>query len=235
MDLSLSVVIPAYNEEASIGRTIEQVQSFLLLQQFKSEIIVVNDGSADRTAEIVGYINSVKLIDLKQNRGKGFAVKTGVLAAKNDYILFMDADHAIPIEYLLEFRDKLGSYPVIIGSKYLVLSKNYPLYRKVVGKIFSFLKYLLTGLPHKDTQCGFKLFERSAARDLFNMSQINGWCFDVEILLLAEKKGYEVLEFPVQLSEVNTVSKISVFSSGFQMFMDLVKLRLKFRRGDYQL
>ncbi len=233
MIFDVSIIIPAYNEGDSIKRTLDQITQFLNQQTFPFEIIVVNDGSTDKTGEIVENYPGVNLISFDKNQGKGAAVKAGVMAAKNNYILFMDADHAIPIQYLLEFKEI--DTDIVIGSKYLNQTENYPLYRRVVGKVFSFLKYIITGLNIKDTQCGFKFFKRDVAKKLFGMSQITGWCFDVEILLLAKKLNYAVKEMPIKLSDINSPSQISLLNSGTQMFMDLLKLRLKFKRGDYEL
>lgn len=235
MVFSLSVIIPAFNEEDSIGKSLDQIVAFLSKQDFNYEIIVVDDGSKDSTNQIVSKLTDVRLITLEKNCGKGFAVKTGVLEAKNDFVLFMDADHAIPIDYILDFKNEIGNYDIVIGSKYLNQTENYPFYRKVVGKVFSFLKYIITGLKIKDTQCGFKLFKSEVAKDLFTLSQITGWCFDVEILLLSRKKQYSVKEQPIKLSDINAPSNISILNSGTQMFMDLLKLRMKFKRGDYNL
>tara|TARA_B100001778_G_scaffold290383_1_gene259851 strand:+ start:582 stop:1289 length:708 start_codon:yes stop_codon:yes gene_type:complete len=235
MLFSLSVIVPAFNEEHSIEKTLNQIIAFLSHQDFNFEVIVVDDGSTDSTNEIVARRNDVQLVTLETNKGKGFAVKTGVLKSNNDFVLFMDADHTIPIDYVLSFKACIKDYDLVIGSKYLNPTENYPLYRKFVGKIFSRLKYLITGLKIKDTQCGFKLFKRHVALELFNLSQIKGWCFDVEILLLAQKKGYEVKEFPVKLSDTNVNSNISILNSGPQMVLDLLKLRVKFKKGDYNL
>lgn len=235
MVFSLSIIIPAFNEEDSIGKSLDQIVSFLSKQDFNFEIIVINDGSKDNTNQIVKQKSGVKLITLEENKGKGFAVKTGVLEASNNFILFMDADHAIPINYILEFKNEISNYDIVIGSKYLNQTENYPFYRKVVGKVFSFLKYVITGLKIKDTQCGFKLFRSEVAKDLFSLSQITGWCFDVEILLLSRMKNYSVKEQAIKLSDINAPSNISIWNSGTQMFMDLLKLRMKFKRGDYKL
>ncbi len=235
MVFSLSIIIPAFNEEDSIGKSLDQIVSFLSKQDFNFEIIVVNDGSNDNTNQIVNQKSDIKLITLAENKGKGFAVKTGVLEARNNFILFMDADHAIPINYILDFKNEILNYDIVIGSKYLNQTENYPFYRKLVGKVFSFLKYVITGLKIKDTQCGFKLFRSEVAKDLFSLSQITGWCFDVEILLLSRMKNYSVKEQAIKLSDINAPSNISIWNSGTQMFMDLLKLRMKFKRGDYKL
>ena len=235
MSFSLSVVIPAFNEEESISKTLDNIASFLSLQNFNYEVIVVDDGSTDNTNELIRTRNDIQLITLEKNKGKGFAVKTGVLKSKKDFILFMDADHAVPINYIVNFRDLMSRFDIVIGSKYLGQNEPYPFYRKFMGRVFSSLKYIITGLNIKDTQCGFKLFKKELAKELFGLSQITGWCFDVEILLLAQKKGYRIREFPIKLSEINAQSNISILNSGTQMFVDLFKLRNKFNRGDYDL
>ena len=235
MSFSLSVIIPAFNEEESVSKTLNNIVSFLSNQDFDFEVIVVDDGSTDKTNELARKRKDIQLITLQKNRGKGYAVKTGVLKSKKDFILFMDADHAIPINYILNFRDEITSFDIIIGSKYLGQNEPYPFYRKFMGRVFSGLKYIITGLNIKDTQCGFKLFKNNIAKELFSASQITGWCFDVEILLLAQKKGYSIKEYPIKLSEINAQSNISILNSGTQMFIDLFKLRMKFNRNDYDL
>jgi dolichyl-phosphate beta-glucosyltransferase len=235
MSSSVSIIIPAYNEEANISKTLHQVHTYLTENQFDFEIIVVNDGSSDNTAQEVLKFEAAQLINNPINKGKGNAVKTGVMAAKNELILFMDADHAIPIHYLSQFTQEIPTFDIIIGSKYIGDTKNYPFYRKIVGKIFSFLKFLIIGLKIKDTQCGFKLFKGEIAKDLFSHSQINGWCFDVEILMIARRKNYSIQESPINMSDINSISKINIFSSGTQMFLDLIKLRLDFKKGKYKL
>ena len=119
MSFSLSVVIPAFNEEESISKTLDNIASFLSLQNFNYEVIVVDDGSTDNTNELIRTRNDIQLITLEKNKGKGFAVKTGVLKSKKDFILFMDADHAVPINYILNFRDLMSRFDIVIGSKYL--------------------------------------------------------------------------------------------------------------------
>lgn len=235
MSFSLSIIIPAFNEEETITNTLDSISVFLSNRDFDFEIIVVDDGSKDNTNELVRKKTNIELITLDKNRGKGYAVRTGVFKSKKDFILFMDADHAVPINYILNFRDLIHRYDIVIGSKYLGQNEPYPFYRKFMGRVFSALKYIITGLNIKDTQCGFKLFKKDVAQELFSVSQITGWCFDVEILLLAQKKGYRIREFPIKLSEINAQSNISILNSGTQMFVDLFKLRNKFNRGDYDL
>jgi dolichyl-phosphate beta-glucosyltransferase len=235
MSSSVSIIIPAYNEEANISKTLRQVHSYLTENKFDFEIIVVNDGSSDNTVQEVQKCKNAQLIDNPINTGKGNAVKRGVMAAKNELILFMDADHAIPIHYLSQFTQEVPAFDIIIGSKYIGETKNYPFYRKIVGKVFSFLKFLIIGLKIKDTQCGFKLFKAEIAKEVFSHAQINGWCFDVEILMIARRKAYTIKESPINMSDINSISKINIFSSGTQMFLDLIKLRLDFKKGKYKL
>lgn len=232
---SISVIIPAYNEEAVIAKTLDQVYSCLTKNQLDFEIIVINDGSTDNTENEIIQFEKAKLLNNPRNTGKGSAVKKGVMAANKELILFMDADHAIPIQYLMQFIKEIPKFDIIIGSKYIGETKNYPFYRKVVGKIFSLLKYLIIGLKIKDTQCGFKLFKSEIAKDLFSHSIINGWCFDVEILMIASRKNYSIKESPINISDINSVSKVNIFTSGTQMFLDLIKLRFNFKKGKYQL
>lgn len=230
---SISIIIPAYNEEKVIKKTVLELHSFLSEQAFDYEIIVVADGPKDGTVEIVRTLENVTLLQNKQNLGKGATVKKGILAATKENILFLDADHAVSIQYLLEFLPLLNQYSIVIGSKYIDNKNQYPIHRKIVGHVFSFLKSILIGLKIKDTQCGFKLFKGEIAKQLFEKSLIAGWCFDVEILLLAKQRNLNIKEMPVVVQNTERASKINIFGSGFQMLRDLIRLRMDFLSGKY--
>ena len=202
----LSIIIPAYNEEKRIQNTLLKVRDFLVQQNYEYEIIVVNDGSTDKTLDIVNQlkskINSLILIDHKENKGKGFAVRGGMLQAKGDYKLFMDADGSSPIEEVEKFFPYLKQgNDVVIGSRAIkganiTLAQN--LQRKFLGFAFRMMTKILAGLwGFNDTQCGFKIFDAKSANDIFSKCKINGWSFDVEVLVLARKLGYLVKEVPI--------------------------------------
>ena len=233
MHHSISVVIPAFNEEKVISKTLIEIQEYLHEHFNDFEIIVVADGSKDGTIKVVQEFRDVRLLINSTNRGKGNAVKKGILSATKDYVLFMDADHAVSISYLEEFFKFSDQSPVVIASKYLNKEIGYPWHRKLVGKLFSYLKKKLIGLTIKDTQCGFKLFEKKVAQGLFEKSKIEGWCFDVEILMLAAQCNIPVQEVAVSIQNTDRASKINIFRSGIQMLRDLLKLRIAFLKGHY--
>lgn len=233
--ISLSVVIPAYNEEKIIGKTIDEVTEYLKAHFESFELLVVDDGSKDSTLSIIKNHPHAKAISNGENKGKGYSVRNGISNAKNEYVLFLDADHAIPISYLEDFLKEVPNYDIVIGSKYLEKTENYPLFRKVVGGLFSLLKQIITGLPYKDTQCGFKLFKTEKAKHIFSYSLIDGWCFDVEALFLAKKLNYKVLEKPIVLKKLDRVSRINIFGSGSKMLKDLIRIRLNAIQGKYKV
>ncbi len=231
---TLSVVVPAYNEETRIHRTLMETLGFLSKGHPDHEILVVDDGSSDGTAGVVAGVEqehpTVRLLQLDRNRGKGAAVRRGMLEAKADYLLFMDADLSTPIEEvdrLLEYAR--GGVDVVVGSRALDGSDirvRQPRFREVMGRTFNFLvRSALLGGFH-DTQCGFKVFRRQAAQELFSKQTLEGFAFDVEILLLAKQLGYVTKEVPVIWRHEDN-SKVSPLSDSTKMFTDLVRLRLK--------
>jgi dolichyl-phosphate beta-glucosyltransferase len=230
---SLSVVIPVYNEQAVIHTTLSEVKMYLDTLDLNYELIVVSDGSTDNTTQEVRKHADVILIDNKLNKGKGAAVNIGVIRSTKEYILFMDADHAVDIKNLLNFLPHCETNDIVIASKYIKTDSQYPFHRKVIGKVFSEIRTIVTGLKLKDTQCGFKIYSKDVAKKLFAQSKINGWCFDVEILMLAKIQGMQVIEVAVDVKNSDRVSRINVFSSGTQMLVDLIKLRFNFLRGKY--
>lgn len=213
--IKLSVVLPAYNEEGrNLVKTLEKVEGFLSSQDYESEVIVVNDGSKDQTVKVVNdWINrqskiKFKLVSYETNQGKGYAVKTGMLAAKGEWRLFMDADSStdiLEIEKLFDFQAqssklKTQSYQVIIGSRYLrkdSIKEKQPLFRRLISRGGNLLVKILLGLKLTDTQCGFKLFSAKAVEEVFPLQTVNRWGFDMEILAIAKKKGYKIKEVPV--------------------------------------
>jgi dolichyl-phosphate beta-glucosyltransferase len=200
-----SVVIPAYNEEKRIQETLFEADRYLSRQKYAYEIIVVDDGSTDKTFEIVenlkSRIKNLIILKNKNNQGKGSAVRQGMLAAKGAYRLFADADNSTPIielEKLLPFAEK---YDIIIGSRGMkgadiISSQPWP--RKFLGNCYGLAVKIFAGLGgFYDTQCGFKIFSAKSADDIFSKCKINGWSFDVEALIMAKKLGYSVKEVPI--------------------------------------
>lgn len=235
--MRLSIVIPAYNEEFRIEKTINKILAYLNSKQWDFEIIVVDDGSTDRTYEIVSEFKNDKIKSLKNNKnvGKGGTVKRGVLASQSSWILFTDADLSTPIEELEKFL-KFQDYDVLIGSRALKESNilaHQPFYRELSGKIFNLFVKLLVIRNIHDTQCGFKLFKRSAAQKIFKKQTLNGFGFDVEDLYIAKKEGYKIKEVPVSWFNSKD-TKVKFLKNSFEMLIDLFKIRLNDFRGVYK-
>jgi dolichyl-phosphate beta-glucosyltransferase len=232
-DVEITIVIPAYNEQVRIGLTLVRTLEYLQARHPRFELLVVDDGSRDGTIQVVEEIAArdprVRTLRQPQNRGKGAAVRRGVLEARGRHILFMDADLATPVEELdTLFVWTNRGYEVVIGSRGLPdsdIRERQPRARELMGRVFNLLvrSVLLGGF--KDTQCGFKLFERSAARDLFSRQKLDGFAFDVEVLLLAKERGYRIAEVPVVWYHAPN-SKVAPVVDSTRMLGDLLRLRL---------
>lgn len=231
--IELSIVVPAYNEEKRILNCIKEVTSYFDKKGVPYELVIVNDGSTDNTKKIVEQFakKNSKVIDAgyEKNRGKGFAVKTGVLKAKGEKILFSDADLSTPIKDFekLDSWYKKG-FDVCVGSRRLSGSKisvKQPLHRRIIGKVFITMVQMLSSLDLKDTQCGFKLFNSRKAKKIFSEQKIDGFSFDVEVLYLAKKKGYSIKEVPVEWNDSEKYSKVNPIKESFKMLSDLIKIR----------
>jgi dolichyl-phosphate beta-glucosyltransferase len=237
--MSLSVVIPAYNEELRIRQTIKEIISYLERERMSYEIIVVDDGSRDNTAKVVESMDNghVKLLRNGRNRGKGFTVKNGVLHARMQYILFSDADLSTPIKELPKLLAYIDRFDIVIGSRRMKQSHiviQQPWHRRVPGKVFPFIVNLFILRGIRDTQCGFKLFRKSVARSLFKMQTLERFSFDAEILFLAQRLGFSVKEVPI--TWINALdSKLNAVTDSFSMFLELLKVRWNFLAGKYKL
>lgn len=230
---SLSVVVPAYNEEERLERTLNRLLEYFLAQTYTFDIQIVSDGSVDKTNEIAqAYAQRtphVQLLDYKSNRGKGYAVRYGVLKAQGDYILFCDADLATPIEEIEKLLPHaLKGVDVVIGSRPLKESNlliRQPFYREWLGRAFNKAVQLLAVKGIQDTQCGFKLFKREAAHAVFNLCSLDGFSFDFEVLYMARRLGYQIEEVPIRWMH-QPGSKVRLLRDGSRMLRDLVWLRL---------
>lgn len=238
---SLSIVIPAYNEEQRIPRTLEHIRSFIEAKKWEAEIIVVNDGSRDDTAEVVrrfaARYPSVVLIDNLVNAGKGRAIRDGILRATGDIILFTDADDSTPIED----ADKLiaaisEGADIVIGSRWVdrdLQAQPQPWYRRLNGRVYNFLLRKVLGLDLTDTQNGFKAFTNTAGKAIFAQQKIPGWGFDAESLFFAHKLGFKVREVPVEYVYYAEGSKIRPYRDGAKMLLELLLVRWFFLTGAY--
>jgi dolichyl-phosphate beta-glucosyltransferase len=233
MENQISVIIPCYNEEKIIYRNAIKVFNYLK-ERFKNfEIIVVNDGSNDRTIEELRKLENfikIKVINNKKNQGKGKAVRDGILRSNCDVIMFVDADLPVRVEEIERFLAEIKKgYDIVIASRFLPGAKLIipaKWYRKIAERIFMFLRMIiLNTFEIKDTQCGFKMFKGEVAKKIFSKSKINGFAFESEIIFLAKKIGYKIKELPVLLQNPQE-SHVKIFKDPFQMFFDLIKIRI---------
>lgn len=223
----LSVVIPAYNEERRLPATLSSIYEYFAGQPFSVEVIVVDDGSADRTCEVCRAYPDLRVLRNERNYGKGYSVRRGMLAARGEYILFSDADLAAPIAESAKLLGALQTSDVAIGSRGLPQSlvvRQSPA-RELLSQAFNRFVRLLTGLPYADTQCGFKAFRQEAAQLLFRYLRCHRFSFDVEVLLTARHLGLRVVEVPIEWHE-RPGSRINPWRDGWHMVRDVVWLKL---------
>lgn len=245
-EVYLSVIIPAYNEEKRLPKTLAAVNDYLSKQSYSFEIIVVDGGSSDRTPDVAREF-PVKLIEVKNCQGKGQAVKEGMLAAQGEFRLFTDADNSTTIDHFEKMRPYFSAqggpasggeqgFDVVIGSrdvKGAILDPPQPFFRKIIlGKGFRSLRKLIIGLwDIQDTQCGFKCFSKKAALDIFPKITIMGFSFDTEVLVLAKKFGYKIKEIPIRW--VNDPESKVKPAHIVKMLLDLIRIKLNSIRGIY--
>lgn len=236
----ISIVIPAYNESARLGRTLDRVLKFIGQHGWDAELVVVDDGSSDATAEIArGYAQKYEMVRLVQNprnRGKGHSVRNGVLNARGAIVLFTDADLSSPIEEAPKLIEALDAgADIAIGSRWVraeLQTQRQSVARQVMGRVFNLLLRVLLRLDFKDTQCGFKAFRRSAAKALFPLQKIEGWGFDPEILFLAGRMGFKVSEVPVVWAH-DEGTRINPVSDGSKMVLEMMRIRWFAITGKY--
>jgi glycosyltransferase involved in cell wall biosynthesis len=237
---AISIVIPAYNESARLGRTLDRILDFVRQQEWDTEVIVVDDGSRDGTAELVrqyAQINPiVSLVQNPGNRGKGYSVRNGVLNARGAIILFSDADLSSPIEEAPKLFEALNAgADIAIGSRWMrseLQTQRQSVARQAMGRAFNVLLRLLLALDFKDTQCGFKAFRQRAAQALFPLQTIEGWGFDPEVLFLARRMGFKVAEVPVIWAH-DEGTRIHPVADGAKMALEMMKIRWNSLAGKY--
>jgi dolichyl-phosphate beta-glucosyltransferase len=232
--MKLSIIIPAYNEEKRITSSLKKIYNYFDRKQFDYEVIVVNDGSRDNTLDVVNKIKNkkTKVIDNKINAGKGHAVKTGMLDAKGDLLLFTDSDLSTPIEEFDKLMKYTDNYDIIIGSRGLKESNVKSKFHKMMlGKLGNFFIRLFAVKEINDTQCGFKLFKRKCL-NIFKKQTINRWGFDFEILFLARKFGYKIKEVPVVWVNAEG-SKVKALDYP-KTFLELLRIRWNDLCGKYK-
>ena len=239
-EFAYSIVIPAYNESARLGASLQKVLDYVGTQGWDAEIIVVNDGSRDNTAEIVRSFAekypALRLVENPGNRGKGFSVRNGVLHAHGRIVLFTDADLSSPIEEAQKlFKVLADGADIAIGSRWLraeMQTQRQPLHRQLFGRIFNVMLRTALGLQFADTQCGFKAFKQSAAQAIFPLQRIERWGFDPEILFLARKFGFKVQEVPVAWGHSGG-TRINPLVDGSKMFTEMFRVRWNDLTGKY--
>ena len=239
---AFSIVIPAYNESARIAATLREVVACIRSRGWDAEVIVVNDGSADTTArQVLDFSLSapeVRLIENPGNRGKGFSVRNGLLQARGEIVMFTDADLSAPIaEAERLFAAIRDGADIAIGSRWVNRSSQthrQPLHRQLFGRCFNLITRAGIGLKFHDTQCGFKAFTREAAQTVFQLQTIPGWGFDPEILFIAQKRHFRIVEVAVTW-EHDGRSHLSYFRDGMQMLRELAIIRKNASLGRYNV
>ena len=239
--IHLSVVIPAYNEEKRISTTLLDIDKYLSKQDYTYEILVVNDGSKDNTAKVVKkmeeLVKNLRLIDNTENHGKGWVTKQGMLEAKGEYRIYVDADNAISMDQIENFWPHLKHYDVVIGSielKGAKVEEHAAWYRRFLGRISKYIIRIVAGLWEiHDSQRAFKIFPAKIAKDVFSRQTIFRWGFDIEILVLTKKLGYKIKELPVTWINLGE-SKVNL-GSYLRTFMELLKIKWNLITDKYKL
>lgn len=239
--MKLSVIIPAYNEEPRIGKTLDIMGEYLSSQPYQSEVIVVDDGSRDRTGEVVREkektYKNLRLVENDCNRGKGYTVRHGVSLAKGEIVLFFDADSSTPIDQVEKFWPEFDSgKSVCIGSRSLPESNvevHQPWFRENMGRIFNLFVRVIAIRGFVDTQCGFKAFTCEAAKVIFERQTLSGFGFDVELLFIAKKHGFSIVEVPIKWID-SPESRVHPIRDATKMFLELISIRYRDLTGSYR-
>ena len=226
----ISFIIPVYNEEERVGQAIEFLNKYLKAVSFDAEVIFVNDGSKDKTGEVINSSKpkfSFRIINYYPNRGKGFAVKTGMLAAQGDYRLLIDVDMSTPIEEFDKFVPLLSPEKIIIGTRKGKVSKvlkRQPIWRQKMGEVYTLMANFLIARGVSDFTCGFKVFPREAAKRVFEKSRIERWSYDAEIIFLALKFGYKLEELGVVWQD-DKRTRVKLARDSLKSLIDLLIIR----------
>lgn len=243
MKPEISIIIPAYDESERLGGSLRAICEFIEAEKLSAEVIVVDDGSPDNTKDVAEkalaeFSVLSRVMRYEKNRGKGFAVKTGLLAAEGGIALFSDADLSTPIAEMSKLIDPIrsGEFDVTFGSRALdrtLIGTHQPWRREQGGKVFNLIVRLMTGLPFWDTQCGFKAFRLSSFRPLLDKMQIERFGFDVEFLYVAHLNGLKLKEIPVRWNNDDR-SKVSVVRDSLRMFDEVRQIRRNAKLGFYE-
>ena len=245
MKPDVSIVVPAFEEEDRLGDSVRRILDYVRSEKISAELIIVDDGSGDRTASVAEAAIAefpdakAKVLRYERNRGKGFAVRTGLLAATADVALFSDADLSTPIEETHKLLDPIvaGKYDVTFGSRALdrsLIGTHQPWRREQGGKVMNLVIRTFSGLPFADTQCGFKAFNMTKFRPLLDKMTVDRFGFDVEFLFVANYNGLRLCEVPVRWNNVEG-SKVNVIRDTRRMFTELSQIRRNRKKGHYDL
>ncbi len=237
--VELSIVIPAYNEEPRLPASLAQIAGYIRASGRETEVVVVDDGSRDGTASAAesfrGEIPRLRVISNRENRGKGYSVRHGMLEAQGRIVLFTDADLSAPIEEADKLLAALEHHDVAIGSRAMdrsLIFVRQSLFREFAGIVFNAIVRLTLRLPFVDTQCGFKAFRREPCHIIFEQQTIDRFGFDPELLYLARHHGLRAAEIPVRWAH-SPATKVNMFSDSLQMFLDVFIIRWNSLTGHY--
>ena len=239
-NLDLSIIIPSYNEEVRLPETLQRIAEYLPTLKLRTEVLVVDDGSTDRTAAVAesfhGKLTGLRVLSNGTNRGKGYSVRHGMLEAQGDMVLFTDADLSAPIEEAEKLLRPLNNgYDVALGSRAMdrsLISTRQSIFRETAGIIFNKIVRLVLRLPFVDTQCGFKAFRRERCRIIFEQQRIEGFGFDPELLYLARHYGLRAIEIPVRWGH-SEATKVNMLGDSLKMFGDIFTIRWNAMSGRY--
>jgi glycosyltransferase involved in cell wall biosynthesis len=239
-NFDLSIIIPSYNEEVRLPGTLQRIAEYLPTLKLRTEVLVVDDGSTDRTAAVAesfhGKLTGLRVLSNGTNRGKGYSVRHGMLEAHGDLVLFTDADLSAPIEEAEKLLRPLNSgYDVAIGSRAMdrsLISTRQSIFRETAGIIFNKIVRMVLRLPFVDTQCGFKAFRRERCRIIFEQQRIEGFGFDPELLYLARHYGLRAIEIPVRWGH-SEATKVNMLGDSLKMFADIFTIRWNAVSGRY--
>jgi len=238
-NVKLSIIIPAYKEEENISGTLSSITEYLRGKDLLCEVILIDDGSTDSTVskahDFAGKLPHFRVIESTPNMGKGFVLRKAMLEASGEWLMFMDADSSVLVSELDDFLPLLNEeYDIYIASRRIAGSDvDMPLKRELFGKIYIILARIVLGLKVSDINCGFKLFSRRAARDVFSRQIMNDWSYDAEVLNLANKSGYKIKEIPVKWVYKDT-SKVSPLRDGIKSFWSLIRIKSNELSGKYK-
>lgn len=236
----LSIIVPSYNEELRLPSSLEKIAAYICGSRRSTEVIVVNDGSTDRTAEVAASfadrIANLRVVENGKNRGKGYSVRHGMQEARGELVLFSDADLSAPIEEADKLIDALAQNDVAIGSRAMnraLIEVHESAFREFAGIVFNWIVRIVLRLPFVDTQCGFKAFRRERCRIIFEQQRIERFGFDPELLYLARHHGLKAVEIPVRWSH-SPATKINMMRDSIQMFVDVFTIRWNAMLGRYR-